>query len=42
MPSQIAVGMVAQWKGKRDTATGRLMWESIPKSYARKQVYTDE
>lgn len=28
--------------GKRDTATGKVMWEGIPKSYARKQVYTDE
>lgn len=28
--------------GKRDTVTGKVMWEGIPKSYARKQVYTDE
>ena len=28
--------------GKRNTQTGRIMWQAIPKSYARKQVYTDE
>jgi IS1 family transposase len=28
--------------GARDEATGRVMWEGIPKSYSRKQVYTDE
>ena len=28
--------------GARDEATGRVMWEGIPKSYARKQAYTDE
>ena len=28
--------------GKRDTATGKVMWEGIPPSYAKKQVYTDE
>ena len=27
--------------GQRDEATGRAMWEAIPKSYARKQVFTD-
>jgi hypothetical protein len=25
MPSQIAVGMVAQWKGKRDAVTGAVL-----------------
>lgn len=28
--------------GARDEATGRVMWEGIPKSYSRKQAYTDE
>ena len=28
--------------GARDEATGRKMWEGIPKSYSRKQAYTDE
>jgi len=28
--------------GARDEATGRKMWTAIPKSYARKQAYTDE
>ena len=28
--------------GARDEATGRTMWSAIPKSYARKQAYTDE
>jgi len=27
--------------GKRDWTTGRQMWCAIPKSFARKQVYTD-
>ena len=27
--------------GARDEATGRIMWGGIPKSFARKQVYTD-
>lgn len=28
--------------GHRDEATARTMWNGIPASYARKQVYTDE
>jgi len=28
--------------GGRDTETGRIMWQAIPKSFGRKQVYTDE
>jgi insertion element IS1 protein InsB len=28
--------------GARDEATGRAMWSAIPRSYGRKQAYTDE
>ena len=27
--------------GSRDQATGEIMWRGIPKTYSRKQVYTD-
>ena len=27
--------------GSRDESTGRVMWEAIPRSYSRKQVFTD-
>jgi insertion element IS1 protein InsB len=28
--------------GNRDTLTGKTMWKAIPRSYHRKQAYTDE